>query len=151
MVPVLPAFLAALCAMMPVLVSLVRLATPFLCVILVLADTMNHQLVHHWFALSVPKQTLIVWCAPLLLNAHLAQSDTLYRPVLPVRQDTLGVVVLFAIVDISGMVLFAVHVALPLVLTAALAIPVQFAANAMLATSFPLTAQLVRPGTTMQQ
>jgi len=151
MVPVLPAFLVALCAMMPILVSLVRLATPFLCVILVLADTMNHQLVHRWFALSAPKQTLIVRCAPLLLNAHLAQSDTLYRPVLPVRQDTLEVVVLFAILDISEMVLFAVHAALPLVLTAVLAIPVQYAANVMLATSFPLTAQLVRPDTTMRQ
>jgi len=82
---------------------------------------------------------------------HVALSGIAGLSAMAVRQDTLELVVLFAILDISEMVLFAVHVALPLVLTAALAIPVQYAANVMLATSFPPTAQLVRPGTTMQQ
>ena len=82
---------------------------------------------------------------------HVALSGIAGLSAIPVRQDTLELVVLFAILDISEMLLFAVHVALPLVLTAVLAIPVQYAANVMLATSFPLTAQLVRPDTTMQQ
>ena len=82
---------------------------------------------------------------------HVALSGIAGLSAIPVRQDTLELVVLFAILDISEMLLFAVHVALPLVLTAVLAILAQYAANVMLATSFPLTAQLVRPDTTMRQ